>query len=525
MSVKKIENLPLYMKITKEKANGVIYTPAWIVNLILDKVRYIKNIFTKKIVDPACGDGNFLIFIVQRFLDDCKKNKLNNQKIKELLQNNIYGFDIDKFALNKCRDNLNKIIYSYGLRDIKWNILCLDGLDKNTIKKYFNYFDYVVGNPPYIRIQHLGQERRIKLQSDWSFCKSGSTDIYIAFFELGLNLLNSTGKNGYITPNTFFKTDAAQLLRYHLMEKRYIKEIINFSHYQIFDDATTYSAITILDKNWNKGRFSYYEGNNEKVEFVDDLNLSDINYQKWIFASNEILEKIKNIEVRGIPLGKIAEIHVGLTTLADDFYIFKDPVFENNRVIIRLKDGKEFTIEKSILKPIVKVSVLKSAKEEQNRYIIFPYKKINGKHIIIPEAELKKEYRDTYKYFLAIRDRLILRDKGKPNPISWYAFGRSQGLDTSFGKKILVSPLSLKPNFIVWEKEEYSFYAGYCIKFKGDLHRLVRQLNSEDMEFYIKYVGRDYQNGYKSYAKSSISNFGVVGFKGVLPAEQISLFK
>ena len=523
MSIKKIENLPLYMKITEKKANGVVYTPAWIVNLILDRIGYKKNIFAKKIVDPACGDGNFLIFIAERFLSDCKKNKLSNKKIKVLLQNNIYGFDIDKVALAKCKNNLNEIATSYGISDVKWNVWHIDSLDKDVIKKYFNYFDYVVGNPPYIRIQHLGMERRAKVQTNWSFCKSGSTDIYIAFFELGLNLLNSVGKIGYITPNTFFKTDTAQAIRYCLMEKRYIKEIINFNHHQIFDNATTYSAITILDKNWNKEKFSYYEGNKEKIEFIDELNLTNIDYQKWTFASNEVLEKIRNIEIRGVPLGEIAKIHVGITTLADDFYIFKNPIFEKDKATIKHKNGREFTIEKSILKPIIKASVLKSPEEKQNRYVVFPYKKINDKHIIIPEAELKKEYPNTYKYFLEIKDRLLLRDKGKPNSVSWYAFGRSQGLDTSFGKKILVSPLSLKPNFIVWEKEEYTFFAGYCIKFDGDLYRLAEKLNSDDMEFYIKYVGRDYQNGYKSYAKSSISNFGVVGFKSGRQ-EQISLF-
>lgn len=172
----------------------------------------------------------------------------------------------------------------------------------------------------------------------------------------------------------------------------------------------------------------------------------------------------------------------------------------------------------------MKVSVLKSPNEEQNRYIIFPYKKVYGKYKIIPEKELKDLYPNTYKYFLAIKDRLLLRDKGKENPVAWYAFGRSQGLDTTWGKKILVSPLSLKPNFIVWEKEEYTFYAGYCIKFDGDLHWLAKQLNSEDMEFYIKYVGRDYQNGYKSYAKSFISNFGIIGYENNKIYKELSLF-
>ena len=110
---------------------------------------------------------------------------------------------------------------------------------------------------------------------------------------------------------------------------------------------------------------------------------------------------------------------------------------------------------------------------------------------------------------MAIKKNLDSRDKGKPNPITWYAYGRSQGLDTSFGKKILTSSINLKPNFIVWEKEEYTFYAGYCIKFDGDLKLLAKYLNSPDMEFYINHTSRNYRNNYKSFAKSFIERFGI----------------
>lgn len=521
MQPKKLE--PLYMRVTKEKANGVIYTPTWIVNLILDEVGYKKEIYKQKIIDPSCGDGNFLIIVVERFLKDCKDKRLNPGEIKKLLHNNIYGFDIDEDAIKRCKNNLDNVTNKYELDNVEWNIIHADSLNKDRVRQYFNHFDYVVGNPPYIRVQHLGKERRERIQEEWSFCNNGSTDIYIAFFELGINLLNETGKLGYITPNTFFKTETAQALRHYLMINKLIKKIMDFNHHQVFDNATTYSAITILDKDWKKDSLFFYNGDKENIEYVDKIKLSDIHYNKWTLASNKILRRIKEIETRGTLLGKIAKIHVGVTTLADDFYIFKDPIIESKKAKIKLKDDRVFFIEKEILKPIVKASVLKSANDEQNRHIIFPYKKVNGKYVIIPENELKELYPYTYKYFLEIKARLLLRDKGKLNAVSWYAFGRSQGLDTSWGKKILLSPLNLKPNFIVWEKEEYTFYAGYCIKFTGDLHWLANQLNSEDMESYIKYVARDYQNGYKSYAKSFIANFGIVGYKDTRQ-EVLSLF-
>ncbi len=76
-------------------------------------------------------------------------------------------------------------------------------------------------------------------------------------------------------------------------------------------------------------------------------------------------------------------------------------------------------------------------------------------------------------------------------------------------KKILTSPINLKPKFIVWNKKDYSFYAGYCIKYQGDLNWLVDVLNSYDMEFCIKTISRNYQNNYKSFAKSFIQNFSI----------------
>jgi len=252
-----------------------------------------------------------------------------------------------------------------------------------------------------------------------------------------------------------------------------------------------------------------FKGDRQNVNYIDEIDIENLNSNNWILTSNSILKKLNRIERRGFPLNQIAKIHVGITTLADDYYIFKGPIIKDSLAEIQLRDGRTFQIEKGILKPIIKASILKNPNENQNRFIIFPYKKAGNRHSIIGEKELREKYPLTYKYFKTIKESLDNRDKGKPNPVAWYAFGRSQGLDTSFGKKILTSPINLKPNFIVWDKPEYTFYAGYCIKYDGDLNLLARYLNSEDMEFYINYASRDYQNNYKSFAKSFIEKFGV----------------
>ncbi len=492
------------------KLNGVVYTPKRIVDLILDHLDYKNNICHKKIIDPACGDGAFLSEVAERWIADARRQKLSPQQMKTSLEKNVWGFDTDGDAIKKCIRTLNEIATKHRInRNIKWNIIKTDSLDRTFVSAYFNSFDFVIGNPPYIRIQHLGRDRRTAIQNEWMLCRKGSTDIFIAFFELGLSLLNKNGKLGYITPNTYLKTKAGEPLRQFLKLSSSLKTLIDFGHHQLFEHATTYSVITVLDKNHKQKIFSLFKGDTEKTDYVDKINMEKFNGGNWILTSGDTLKKIHSIENRGMPLKSIAKIHVGITTLADDFYIFKNPEFNGKVAKITLKDGRTFKIEKSILKPIIKASVLKDPNEEQNRYVIFPYRKENNKHTIIPENELKNTLPLTYEYFLAIKHHLDSRDKGKPNSVAWYAFGRAQGLDTSFERKILTSPINLKPNFIVWEKEEYTFYAGYCIKFDGDLNRLAKHLNSKEMEFYICHISRNYQNNYMSFAKSFIENFGI----------------
>lgn len=497
------------MNVGEKKLNGVVYTPQWVVNLILNNLSYNEGICEKKIIDPACGGGAFLSEIVERFIADAKRKKLNKTQIKKSIEKNVFGFDIDEVAIKKCIAVLDEIALKHNLNNINWRIIKTDSLDKKNVGKYFDFFDFVVGNPPYVRIQHLGTERRNKIQNDWHLCKKGSTDIFITFFELGFYLLNKTGKLGYITPNTYLKTKAGETLRDFIRTSGALKVLIDFEYNQLFENATTYSVITILEKSHQNNNFALYKGDGKNVNFIDNVNLENLNSDNWILTSNDTLEKLKTIEKRGMPLNRIAKIHVGITTLADEFYIFKNPEIDGDFADIRLKDGRVFKIEKNILKPIIKASVLKNPNEEQNRYVIFPYQRINDKHVIIPENELKNKFPLTYNYFLAVREDLDKRDKGKPNQVAWYAFGRSQGLDTSFGKKILTSPINLKPNFLIWEKEDYTFFAGYCIKFDGDLKLLAKHLNSHDMEFYINHVSRNYQNNYKSFAKSFIEKFGI----------------
>ncbi len=510
-----------------KKLNGAFYTPYFIVDYINTSVILKNQNKDLKVIDPACGSGVFLVDALYKLKQKLKKS------YKELVEENIFGIDIDPRAVNRTKILLSLVVFEHE-REIpeKFNIYNGNSLDKNFLKKILNNlkFDAVVGNPPYVRIQNLEEETKKIVRNYWKFVQ-GDTDIFIPFIELGIELIKDGGKMGYITPNSYFTTHAGKNLRTFLQHNRYIEEIVDFDYYQVFEGITTYTAITIISKEPKDYFILKKVRNDEEAKNLNNLEgekiyYREINPEKWVLVSSKEKDIVDIIENSYYKLEDVADIRVGLATLADEVYIIKNPKEEGD-YFIKHFEGKRFLIEKEITKEIIKVSIVKSEEDILNnrRRIIFPYKKVNDKYVIIREEELKEKFPETFKYLLFCKKILISRDKGKKNYETWYAYGRTQGINTTFGKKILTPPLALSPTFVVCEKEEATFYSGYGIfpKIKPftDLCLLKKILNSEMMKMYIKITAKSYQGGWKSYSKTFIKNFGLPK----LSNEQIEFLK
>lgn len=488
--------------IGKNKEYGIVYTPEWVVDCVLEQT--INEYYAgMRVCDPACGDGAFLARVVERICDNLSAGDCE-QALK-----NMVGFDIDADVLKQCRERLDATLLAKG-KDftIEWNLHCFDSTHRVSLLPHTGQFDYLVGNPPYVRIQHLGATRRARLQHDWLLAQRGSTDIYIAFFEIGVFLLRPGGRLGYITPNTYVKTAAGQALRKFILEQHGLLCMIDFGSQQVFKDATTYSLITVLHKDQYSEKFALYRHDNTQLVHKGMVPVSALPQQGiWILESEKILQKIANIRARGVPLGEMADIHVGIQTLADHVFILDKKGEKNDLIIAVDHDGNTIEIEKNITRPILKASVMKNGHDKKTRIIIFPYQHKQ----LITEPELRAQYPRTYQYLCRHKDTLLARDKGSFNPNRWYAFGREFGLTSTFGHKIITAGMNKQPNFQKCLSPEYTFYAGYCVKPKADVNidKLLTILNSVEMDFYIRCISRDYQNGWKSYAKSFIQDYGI----------------
>lgn len=468
-----------------KKQNGVVFTPSWVADFMVDEVLKGSEIKgNEKILDAGCGEGIFITIAAQKFA------KLSGKKIEKVIEENIYFTDISKEYIKKTKENLQKLSKN---KITRYNAIEADFCFYDFDEK----FDFIIGNPPYVRIQNLN-ERKTQLQEKYLTASSGSIDLYFCFFEQALKLLKERGKISFITPNSHFYSSAGKNLR-RLMLPQLVK-IINFDHFQVFKDATAYTAISFLQKEKASG-FLYAENFKSNFENIvyKKVSARHLRTERWEFFDEKHLDKIIELNKKYSTLGEIANIHYGIATLKDEIYILCPEKRDKKYCYF---DG--FKIEENLCVPIIKASTYKG--KDQNLIMIFPYK--NEK--IIPRKIFQKNFPEAYKYFLKQRNILEMRDKGGgKNYAEFYAFGRNQGLKTSFGKKIITSTMNLEPRFFVVEDEKSSFYAGYCIKPKKDvnLYELCEALNSDLMKEHISSVSKSYRGGYKSYAKSFLKDF------------------
>lgn len=161
----------------KSKKIGQVFTPQYIVDEMLDYAEYIgPSIIGKHIIDNSCGDGAFLKSVVARYCDESIKSGRNNDSIKRDLENFIHGIDTDGIAYKQCIVNLNQVALEFGIENVKWDLYNQSSL---SMSKFNRKMDFVVGNPPYVRVHNL--DSSYDEVKRYKFANGGMTDLYLFF--------------------------------------------------------------------------------------------------------------------------------------------------------------------------------------------------------------------------------------------------------------------------------------------------------------------------------------------------------
>lgn len=456
------------------KTRGKVYTPPNIVAHILDLSDYFgKSILKKHVIDNSCGDGAFLVEVVKRYIDEALANNFSNKDIKSDLETYIHGIEINSEEREKCLKNVSAISEKYNLKNIKWDIICENSLN---VDKYDGKMDYVVGNPPYVRVHNLGDS--LKNIKTFKFSTKGMTDLFIVFFEIGLKMLNKNGILGYITPSSLFNSLACNNIRKHFLNNKLLTKIVDFKHNQVFD-VTTYSTISILSNTNKKEEVEYYEydANNDALIFVDNLKYKDFYINKNFYFTNKdnlnYLEKLLNNKTKN----NLVEVKNGFATLSDKFFIGKF-------------DFKDYII------PIIKAST------GEHKECLFPYKKgsLVSYEDLTKNKKLKKYFED---------NKTNLKQRSLEKEANWYGFGRSQGIKDVCKNKLTINSIIKDLSSIKLNRcpKGTGVYSGLYILTDIEEEKIKKIINDEKFINYIKMLGKYKSGGYYTYSSKDLKKY------------------
>lgn len=494
---------------------GAVYTPSLIRNFIIEKTIPTKPATPVRIADIACGCGGFLYDAAKRL------KALTGMTYAAIFAEQLYGLDIQPYSITRTQLLLTLLAVSSGEDNPSFSFNLHTGNALNfewkKIVPGFQGFDIIVGNPPYVCSRNIDDESRLLLPN-WEVSKTGHPDLYIPFFQIGLENLLATGKLGYITMNTFFKSVNGRAVRTYFEEKSYQFSIIDFNKIQLFKARSTYTCICLLEKRHST--FLSYFRCMSLDELATPIAYVNFSYQQlnswggWNLNLNQFL--IAAIEKTGTAFHMKFKTRNGFATLKNNVYLFK-PISKDTHYYY-LQDG-DFTypIERSICKDAVNTNLLINATTLHGikEKIIFPYEYIKGKAVPISLFDFEKQYPNAFYYLKQKKEVLATRDKGKGKKYKpWFIYGRNQSLERLRHKLFFPHITPQTPNFVYNAEPDLLFYNGMAAigTSREELMVLKKLFSSRLFWFYITNTSRPYSSGYYSLSRNYLKDFGIYDF-------------
>lgn len=445
-----------------------VFTPENYVRELLDSVGYIKDLYGKKILENSCGDGNILVAVVQRYIDDCIANGVTRSQIREGLARDVYGIEIDPEQFQKCIENLNKILEKNNINKVEWKVFNDDYLHWKEMSK----FQFIVGNPPYITYKELTKNERKYLKENFDTCSKGKFDYCYTFIEKSINELAQDGRMSYLIPSSIFKTVFGLNLRNYI--KPYITVIKDYTQEKVFDNALVKSSIMVLDKQRQQDVLCYMDMTLETEIDIPVDQLTD----KWFFTEN-----LSNGMHRFGDYFKVSHV---VATLLNKAYVIKEEDYQETEQGFLCRGHN---IERDMIRD---TATPRSLRYHKNEKIIFPYIYNDGHLTRFRENVFETNYPETAAYLNEFRDDLDKRQSD--TSAKWYEYGRSQALIGLDNDKLLISTVITEQVAVYRLTRECIPYAGmYIVRCECNneytLEDAMRILESRDFRQYVLDVG------------------------------------
>lgn len=212
------------LPLDERKQRGHFSTPASLVDQILDACGYTSraNLHRLRLLDPACGSGNFLARATLRLCMAGSEMGLDPKRTGQLVEQNIWGLDPDPVACFLAEMQMRAVIaqtcgdhYPPRLHIHQADSLALPWLP---------CVDLLLANPPYLAAKNNDLSHYRQAQ------QHGQTDSYLLFLDLALHMVKPGGWLGLVLPDPVLARANAAPERARLLKECRLHHIWHLSN-------------------------------------------------------------------------------------------------------------------------------------------------------------------------------------------------------------------------------------------------------------------------------------------------------
>ncbi|MFC5833721.1 Eco57I restriction-modification methylase domain-containing protein [Nonomuraea insulae] len=406
--------------------HGEVFTRRWVVDTILDLVGYTpdRDLAGLRLTEPACGAGAFLAAIAERVSESCRAHERSILDAADA----VAAYDLLPRNVTRARTLVERT-----LQDKDWDLEESAKVASTWVRRG-DYLleqahglpkaDFVVGNPPYIRLEDVPTARMDFYRALYR-TMVGRSDIYVGFFEAGLRSLSEGGRLGFICADRWMRNQYGRELRKLVADSFSLDTCITMHDADAFEEqVAAYPAITIITKGPQGravaadttqafGKSAARELTSWIVHKHDDDARQSSTYEAarlphwfpgddlWPSGSPARLALLEDLTKRFIPLGQKesgVRVGIGIATGADRVFITNDPQAVEPDRLLRL----------SMVRDTVTGELTWSG-----HYLINPWD-ANGQLIDLDEFPRLKRYFTVHS--AALKRRYI----AQKNPVKWY---------------------------------------------------------------------------------------------------------
>jgi hypothetical protein len=478
-------------------ALGAIFTRRETVDFILDLSGYTsdKPLQELRLLEPSSGDGDFLLPAISRLLTSWESSR-STFSIVETLGNAVQAVELHRDTFETTREAVKSLLMEHDIKRQDADTLVTQWLSQGDflLANFAGKFDYVIGNPPYVRQElipaPLLSEYRSRYQTMYD-----RADIYVAFIERSLSLLNSRGRLGFICADRWMKNKYGGPLRRFVADGFNLNIYVDMTDTPAFNsDVIAYPAITVISREPGPTRIAHRpEIDRQTLSTLSELLLSDPplkdcalvrevahvakGAEPWLLNADDQMQIVRKIEARFPALEAAGcKVGIGVATGADKAFI---------------GDYQTMDVEPSRKLPLVTTRDIATGEVRwQGQGVINPFED-TGRLVNL------EKYPRLRAYLEARRESIAGRHVAKKSPTHWYRTIDRITPSLADKPKLLIPDIKSESHIVFEEGKLYPHHNLYFVtSVEWDLRALQAVLLSAVTRLFIATYSTKMQGGF-----------------------------